>query len=125
MWIYEQSSGRLYRDDDPETFYVGYAGRDAGKNNPDMQHVPNVGPIPCGFYAIGKPEDRPQSIGMYALPLTPFPENDMHGRSDFFMHGDSRAKPGHASHGCPIQSKPARMAVYLSDDHLLKVIRGA
>jgi hypothetical protein len=34
------------------------------------------------------------------MPLTPNPANQMHGRSAFFIHADSVAKPGSASEGC-------------------------
>jgi hypothetical protein len=48
MWKYVQSSGAMIAPDG-EILRVGYSGRVLdGKNNPDMQHVRNVGPIPRG-----------------------------------------------------------------------------
>jgi hypothetical protein len=124
MWIFEQSSGRLYQDTDPETVFLSYAGHADGKNNPDLQHVANVGPIPIGFYEVGPPYESPNN-GPYVLRLTPAPENEMHGRAGFLIHGDSRAKLGSASHGCVVTSRPARQSVWLSGERQLKVIRGA
>jgi hypothetical protein len=123
MWIFEQHSGRLYQDTDLETFYQGYSGHADGKNNPAMQGVKNFGPIPVGLYDIGEPHDT-ETHGPYVLRLTPAPENEMHGRDNFLIHGDSRTLPGTASHGCIVISRPARMAVWLSEDRPLKVIAG-
>lgn len=52
-WIYHQSSGRLYYNGS----YVegGYSGQGSGENNPGMQNMANVGPIPRGEYRIGAP----------------------------------------------------------------------
>lgn len=123
MWIYEQASGRLYREDDPDTVYVGYAGFREGRNRPEMEAEVGLGPIPVGYYDVGAPYDT-ETHGPYVLRLTPAPENVMHGRAGFLMHGDSRVAPGTASHGCIVISKPARVAVWLSDDHWLRVVSG-
>jgi hypothetical protein len=49
----------------------------------------------------------------------------MFGRSAFFIHGDSRTRPGTASNGCIILSRPTRTAIDRSDDKVLVVVRDA
>lgn len=121
-WIYEQSTGKL---SSTESGYLstGYSGAPAGKNNPAMQNVPNVGPIPVGRYLIGSPIDSPEH-GPFALPLTPDAANQMFGRSGFLVHGDSIPHPGDASEGCIIQPRDARIFVWNSGDRELDVIEG-
>lgn len=121
MWIYEQISGRLYQDTDLETVYVGYSGHGEGKNNPDLQHVKNVGPCPVGFYEVGAPYDSIDH-GPYVMRLKPSPDNEMHGRGSFLVHGDSKKAPGDASHGCLVFSRGAREALGTSGDRWLKVV---
>jgi hypothetical protein len=97
MWNYEQSTGVLSHDGNEVA--EGYSGKGEGKNNPDMQAVHNVGPIPRGVYSIGRPVND-DIVGLYALPLTPFPDVEMFGRSAFYMHGENPATPGASSDGC-------------------------
>lgn len=98
----------------------GYAGRDAGKNNPDMQNVPATGPLPRGHYEILEPRES-DHVGHYAMPLQPDPANEMFGRSAFYIHGDSSTHPGDASHGCIVIAPDVRRLVWLSADHALTV----
>ena len=95
MWTYEQKTGWLI---DTRGFRLskGYAGGGAGKNNPAMQGVKNVGPIPRGRYEIEEPIDT-VTHGPCVLRLVPDATNEMHGRSGFLMHGDSVVNPGTAS----------------------------
>lgn len=119
MWTYDQSSGQLFRDG--QIVGTGYAGNGEGKNNPAMQHVSNVGPIPRGRYRIGPPHDT-KLHGPFVLPLTEDPANEMFGRSGFLIHGDSIAAPGTASEGCIIMARSIREKIYLSDDRMLEVV---
>lgn len=107
-FIYEQANGNLWYG--LTLLGTGYAGAPAGKNNPAMQNVPNVGPLPCGWYTIGAPTDSTH-CGQEAMPLRPDATNEMFGRSGFFMHGDDRAHPGDGSDGCIVQARPVRDAV--------------
>ena len=118
-WVYEQSTGKLLKDDD----YVatGYAGKGEGKNNPDMQDVQAVGPLPRGWWTIGAPRDTP-THGPYVLTLTPDEDTETYGRSGFLMHGDSVSDPGNASLGCIIQARKIRERVWTSGDHRLEVV---
>lgn len=123
MWIYEQSTGKL---SSTESGYIatGYSGGDSGKDNPLLQSVHDVGPIPCGIYAIGAPFDDPEH-GPYCLRLSPDAANQMFGRSGFLMHGDSLEHPGMASKGCIIMPHEARVAVWQSGDKELQVYAGS
>lgn len=120
MWTYYQSTGVLDRDD--VTIGVGYSGAEgSGKNNPAMESVPCVGPIPRGTYSIGEPFDS-ATHGPFAMSLIPDPANEMFGRSGFLLHGDSINAPGTASEGCVIMSRDTRTKVHASGDKRLMVI---
>ncbi len=127
MWTYIQKSGELLHDGELEG--IGYSGYDdpvtgqEGKNNPDLQTVHEVGPIPVGRYVIGSPHDT-LTHGPFVLPLTPDADNQMFDRSCFLIHGDSVVEPGTASRGCIIMSRAIRTEVAASGDHLLTVISG-
>lgn len=119
MLIYEQKAAILTFPDG--TKFSGYAGRDAGKNNPDMQNVKGIGPLPIGkYYGTELHEDDPV-VGKYAIVLTPDPSNQMFGRNSFFLHGDSIDHPGEASHGCIVMPKAARLKFWEGDDHTILV----
>lgn len=117
-WRYVQSVGQLSHDGQIEG--RGYSGAGDGKNNPSMQDVPNVGPIPVGLYTIEEPIDT-KTHGPYVMHLMPDAENDMFGRSAFMMHGDSVVNPGTASEGCIIMPRTVREKVWQSGDTTLEV----
>lgn len=121
MWIYEQKTGNLRRDNAIDFVGKGYSGAEPdGKNNPAMESVPDVGPIPRGEYQVGVPHDT-DSHGPFVMSLTPMPQNEMFGRAGFLMHGDSIEHPGTASKGCIIMPRPVRERVWNSGDHRLQV----
>jgi len=128
MWTYIQRTGELLHNG--EHVAVGYSGYDnpqtgqQGKNNPDLDNVAEVGPIPVGQYSIGSPEDT-VTHGPFVLPLTPDAANQMFGRDGFLIHGDSVVEPGTASRGCIIMARPVRDEVATSGDAALEVISGA
>lgn len=119
-FTYEQISGRMLSA--TGVIGVGYSGFSMGKNNPDMQEVRNVGPIPCGMYTIEAPVDSPKH-GKFSMLLVPDLENQMHGRDEFLIHGDSIDFPGRASQGCIIISRWVRELIWNSGDHRLQVVR--
>lgn len=119
MWIYSQSTGSLWSDNG-ERVATGYSGKGEGKNNPALEHVKNVGPIPRGLYTIGQPYNS-DNVGPYALPLTPV-LHDAHERTDLLAHGDSISDPGNASEGCVILPRPIRQRIFNSGDLILKVV---
>lgn len=124
-WRYEQKTGRLlYLASDEATaerVAIGYSGAGEGKNNPAMQDVHNVGPLPVGKYEIGEPTDT-KTHGPYVLHLTPDPANEMFGRGSFLIHGDSVVNPGTASEGCMIFSRTIRERIWASGDRQLEVV---
>jgi hypothetical protein len=120
MWVYTQSTGVLLFPDGKKTT-TGYSGHGAGKNNPAMQDVVMVGPIPVGSYTIGRRFDS-ELRGPVCLQLIPFPKNEMFGRSGFLVHGDSRAHEGGASEGCIVIDRPTRVAMSSSTDNTLQVV---
>ena len=122
MWIYILKSGELLSSTG-KLIATGYSGLGIAKNDPEAQHVPNMGPIPVGRYAIEAPKDT-QRHGPYALPLTPYPDNEMFGRSLFLIHGDNVHTPGTASEGCIILPRAAREAIWQSGDHGIEVLSG-
>ena len=103
---YEQSTGRLC-EDDGSLVGLGWAGHLDGKNNPAMQDVKGVGPLPKGTYTIEDPEDGTH-LGPLAFPLTPNPTNVMFGRSGFFLHAAEIKNPSMSSDGCIIMNRMVR-----------------
>lgn len=118
-WIYHQRTGEITRG--TVTLRGGYAGRGAGRNNPAMQQVQGIGPLPQGSYTIGTPRDS-RHVGHYAMPLTPATGNQMYGRSSFYLHGDSHAHPGDASDGCVVFGLAVRQQIWASGDHQVEVV---
>jgi hypothetical protein len=118
MWEYSQSSGVLQRG---SYAAVGYSGAEPdGKNNPAMQSVHNVGPIPQGQWTIVGPPVDLVPEGPYVLRLEPQPSTITFGRSGFLIHGDT-TPPGNASQGCIIMPRPTRQAIWASEDYQLNV----
>src|SRR5215471_3014868 len=101
-WIYNQSSGEFFHDTTYEG--LGYSGLGDGRNNSDMESVPNVGPIPKGGYSIG-PAYNHEKLGPLVMNLDPV-GHDAHGRSAFRIHGDSVTHD--ASKGCIILGRAIR-----------------
>ncbi len=119
MWVYVQKTGTLKHVD--EVVGVGYSGASVCKNDPSAQTRHNLGPIPCGLYKIGNPENTTDH-GPMVLPLQPNIDNQMFGRSGFLIHGDSIVRPGEASEGCIIMDREIREQIAASPDRLLEVI---
>ena len=119
MWTYEQATGRFSHDGVAVAF--GYSGRDEGKNNPAMQYLQGIGPLPRGAYTIGDAVDT-DTHGPCVMPLSHDASNEMFGRSGFLIHGDSIAAPGTASHGCIILPRAIRDLINLCKDRCLSVV---
>lgn len=120
MWRYEQSSGAIFHNDD--SIGMGYSGHGAGLNNPALEQLRNVGPIPKGIYDISEPEDVPH-LGKTVMQLIPASGTDDFGRTGFYWHGDDIHKPGEycASDGCIVSSLAIRQQVGTSNDSVLEV----
>lgn len=117
-WTYSQRTGELRHNG--ALVATGYSGTGAGLNNPAMQGVQDVGPLPQGTYAVTAPFHHPHA-GAYALRLTPAAGTNTLRRSGFLIHGDSRAHPGQASNGCIIENLQARHQIWNSQDHTITV----
>jgi hypothetical protein len=120
MWSYAQKTGELTRDG--QSVADGYSGCDNGKNNPDMQAIRDVGPIPQGEWTIEGPPSNSPEHGPYVLRLEPASGTDTFGRGGFLMHGDSKEHPGCASKGCVIMPRLIREQVWNSGDTELEVV---
>lgn len=103
-------------------WHDAYSGRGDGLNNPAMQAVHNVGPIPVGQWHIGDPKVPPDHLGPLAMPLTPLPGTDACGRTALFIHGDNEAMNHTASDGCVILPRAVRKIIADGDDKELIVI---
>jgi Protein of unknown function (DUF2778) len=124
-WQWREAAGELWRDG--RFVGKGYSGNGRGKNNPSMQGVAGVGPIPQGRWRIVERYDS-HNVGPYALALHAVdatPDNDTHdatGRGSFRIHGDSIRAPGTASKGCVILPRTLRERIWTSGDRDLEVV---
>lgn len=119
-WTYAQKTGELRRDG--KHIATGYSGAGAGKNNPAMEDVRNVGPIPHGDWTIVGPPVDTHDHGPCVLTLEPAANTQTFDRNGFLMHGDSKEAPGCASHGCVIMPRTVREQVWTSGDSELEVV---
>ncbi len=117
-WTYSQRTGTLTLNGTPVA--TGYSGHEEGKNNPAMQNVRQIGPVPQGKYTIGAAYQHPEK-GPVVMRLNPDAHNLMFGRSGFLIHGDSLAHPGFASEGCIILARKIRDRIAQSSDRELEV----
>ena len=121
-WTYQQSTGKL-TDPAGEWFSTCYSGHGEGLNNPAMEAVEGVGPIPAGTYKIGPARDPIDHLGPIALPLTVVRfANPALDRSGFFIHGDNAAADHSASDGCIVDGLAGRQLIDASSDDDLEVI---
>lgn len=112
-YTYIQSTGQLLKDG--IVIGVGYSGLPPGKNDSSMQDIPDVGPIPIGIYTCGRPTNM-EHLGPLVTQLIPNADNEMYGRSGFFIHGDSYSHPGLASEGCIIMPYVVREVIQEGDE---------
>jgi len=120
MWIYAQKTGQLRQNGN--LVATGYSGFEQGKNNPSMQAVHDVGPIPQGDWTISGPPVNTAEHGPFVLTLSPASGTNTFGRGGFLIHGDAINAPGTASKGCIIMPRPAREQVWNSGDTQLEVV---
>lgn len=123
-WVWDQAKGELSRDNNFVS--SGYSGKGRGKNNPSLQGVRGIGPIPKGKWRMTRVYNSanvgPFTIELFAIDKT---DNDIHdatGRSAFRIHGDSIRAPGTASKGCIILPRAIRERMWRSGDKFLTVI---
>lgn len=119
MWIYDSTTGALAWGMAPAG--EGYSGHGDGLNNPALQAVPDVGPIPRGLYKIGSFFTDPEK-GPIVACLIPLADTNTYGRSGFMLHGDNPAMNHSASLGCVILPHDVRQQIAVSGDTDLQVI---
>lgn len=122
MYTYKQKTGEILQNGSP--IGIGYSGKAEGRNNPDKERMPNVGPLPAGHYKIGKAFDdlRHPGKGPCVMRLYPIKDTDEFGRSGFMIHGNNATND--ASDGCIILGPSIRRQIADSDDRELEVIHG-
>jgi hypothetical protein len=108
MWVYEQSTGRLSHDG--VEIWTGYAGHKEGLNNPQMQDVKGIGPLPQGLYTISIPYAHPH-LGPVCMNLEPDQHNQMFNRGDFRIHADNVHNNHSASEGCIVMPMAIRIKI--------------
>jgi len=114
--VYHQKTGETYLDGNYEG--RGYSGKDEGRDNPDMENVASIGPIPKGKYKIGAPYYS-EKCGPICFPLDPI-GHEAHGRTHFRIHGDN--KTNDASEGCIILGRSIRTRIRDDKETELEVI---
>jgi len=97
QWLYEIETGDLYLAG--LSYCSCYSGHGVGLNNPAATAMKRVGPLPVGWYTIGRAVNHPH-LGPFAMPLVPDPSNVMFGRSGFWLHADTASHDHTASDGC-------------------------
>lgn len=118
MIVYDQKTGHIAIRS--TLIGTGYSGFGPGLDNPDLESVPNVGPIPRGSWKILHWDDHHGEKGPQVAVLAPDGHN-AHGRSDFLIHGDSADANHTASHGCIVANRIIRNALRASGETELVV----
>lgn len=116
-WVYDQSSGEIRLNG--QLVGSGYAGKGLGRDNPDMEHIRDTGPIPRGTYSIGAAYEHP-ILGPMVMNLDPV-GHTAHGRDLFRIHGDNAIN--NASEGCIVLGPSIRKRISASNDRTLEVVR--
>jgi Protein of unknown function (DUF2778) len=109
IFTYEQRSGKLWQEG--SVLGVCYSGHGVGVNNPDYERVPDVGPLPAGWYTIQPFFDDPGGKGPLVAHLVPDSDVQMFGRAGFMIHGDNAAMNRTASEGCIIAAHEIRLEI--------------
>lgn len=97
---------------------TAYSGNGAGLNNPDMENVVGVGPLPRGGYEIGPFTTHPH-LGVFVSRLKPLFKTD---RTELDIHGDNEHMNHTASDGCLILPLGVRKMMAASGDTKLSVV---
>lgn len=117
MWTYSQSTGILSNG---EPVGKGYSGHGEGLNNPKLEMVHDLGPIPKGTWEIGM-FFNDLHLGPCVAALRPISQETF-GRGGFFIHGDNKSVNHTGSDGCIILSKTLRETIRDSKETFIAVI---
>lgn len=85
---------------------TGYAGAPGFVNRSSTDRIVGKGPLPRGVY-FPNVVHHPR-FAAPAIRLDPWVENQMHGRSAFFIHGDNALGNQSASSGCIVLQRATR-----------------
>jgi len=118
-WTYCQSTGRLENADHSRLF-TGYSGNGEGLNNPQMDQVRGIGPLPAGTWTCGPLYDHPE-LGPDVRNLIPGPDAHAPERdlSTFRAHGDNAKRNKSASHGCLVLPHEVRVVELQTGDQIV------
>lgn len=122
MLIYSQKTGRL-SDEKGHLIGQGWSGQLGGYNEPLLQSVASIGPLPVGMYTIGEVYTH-EHLGPIVMNLEPDKYNTMYGRSLFRIHGASSQHPELSSHGCIIMPRVVRVLISKMNEKRLQVVSG-
>ena len=115
---YSQTSGQMTQDDGT-LVATGFSGNNSrpgvnpnhlqGMNNPEMQSVHCIGPLPQGTYSVG-PWGPHSELGPNSAALTQT-SGETYGRDGFYIHGPGENDPENSSEGCIVIGHDERIAV--------------
>lgn len=119
---YSQSTGNLFNEAG-DFVALGWAGNGDGKNNPEMEAVHNVGPLPKGKYVVGPWEARHGGLGPMVARLIQI-EGETFGRDGFYIHGAALdpEKYGQESKGCIVVPRAGREYVKKLNPEFVRVV---
>jgi hypothetical protein len=100
---------------------TGYSGHGAGLNNPNLERIKGIGPIPRGKWRIVRWEDHHGELGPQVAILEP-DGWDAYDRSLFRIHGDNSLGNYSASNGCISASRAVRDAWRASGEMKFEVV---
>ena len=127
MITYRQSTGSI--QDGLGYLGIGYSGHGQGLDNPEMEVVSDVGPIPAGRWKMASYSGAAhyEDKGPGVIVLDPMPDDQgaiawAHGRAGFLVHGDNEAGNHTASHGCIIAGPAVRARMWADADKIIQVV---
>ncbi len=121
MWIFDRKRGMFFSDLPMAPVWDAYSGHGAGLNNPDMEQVHNVGPIPAGMWRLDY-VGVDGHLGALVFHVLPQDGTETFGRSGFCIHGDNPLGNHSASDGCIILAHEYRQLICDSTDRVLQVM---
>ncbi len=112
--VYRQASGTLWLNGSIVE-QSAYSGKGLGLNNPKLERIKNVGPLPAGLYRLAGPISEP-TARTFRLIYEGGP--GLFGRDGFLVHGGNAGRD--SSRGCIVASRKVRQLLRAGD--LLTVI---
>ena len=123
MFTYNHWHPRMWHDGKPIMGAPLYSGHAEGLNNPALENVHDIGPIPAGKWRIARWDDHHGDKGPVVAVLEAV-GHDAYGRSGFLIHGDNSQGNFSASHGCIITGLAIRTTMRDTGDTDLLVTNG-